>query len=354
MGKGKYTKYDHNIWLVQRRLKGLLGIFYDAKILRKYATEKYIHANYGKVIDDEHVIQPPAVEKITFDILSDIIRIKHKEACARIKRLFSVDIEKYIRNYRIVKEFKEGNAYGTIFTVVPAKDLSSSTKHRFEHRHILKIQDNRKDNMGLALEYEAHVHRMFNKYKLAPRIFVEHHVALPKSRRRISIVVMDKYRDATTKSMLNGRDVSPNVLDHVYKNIVHILGVMCRHNLVHGDLHWDNIGVEFDEKLKSSFRYRFNLLDFGQSAYGTKCDRRLELLQLLRTLRKFDFTKSTVDYLEKKLYGLYKSISKHDRVDMTPKGPYGYEKVQYKLWNEYMDTIHEKQKLKYAKKLKLY
>lgn len=328
----------------------LIGTVYNRTIAKKY-TEKYIHTKYGKYIPANHNLTDAETLRLSYDIVSDLVKVKHKDLCKQIKRTFSIDIEKYIRGYHIVNMLNEKNANGKIYTLIPSKDLLSSTKHRFEHRHILKIQDNRK-HLGLALEYETHMQHMFNKCKLAPKIIKEYHIALPKGRRRVSVVIMDKYRDATVKYMLDNRNVSKSDLDALYNEIVAILNTMCKHNLIHGDLHWDNIGIEFDEKLKKTLRYKFSLLDFGQSTKG-KCDLRVEILQLLRTLFLFNFKQSTIDYLENKLYKLYKSLFK-ERLDKKYSGPYGYDKMSGKYWSMYINDIHNVHEKQYAKKIHIH
>jgi predicted unusual protein kinase regulating ubiquinone biosynthesis (AarF/ABC1/UbiB family) len=87
-------------------------------------------------------------------------------------------------------------------------------------------------------------------------------------------------------------------LDNILETVELILDKMCEKNLIHGDLHWGNIGFQDMYSQSRSVLANFSiisnnnsithhvaplLIDFGFSKRGS-CKPDIELAQLIRTL----------------------------------------------------------------------
>lgn len=290
----------------------------------------------------KHNVSDEALMRVAFDVFSAIVKDHHKKCVVEIKKLFGIDILKYLNGFIIAKRLNAKNAFGTLYFIYQPSYFKPNTKDRFAYRHILKIQNSRLDEPGL--KYEAFMQKRFAKCGLAPKILYDYHMVLHG--KKLGIIIMEKYSGNTIPQILERNTLSSNELNQVYTTLIRMLELMCKHNLIHGDLHWDNIGV-IEDPTARPLRFRYSLLDFGQSSVG-KCDLRVELLQLLRTLRMFSFKQGNIRYLEDKLYAYYMNRFKHDKLHKTPNGNYGYIATHRRAWDAYMDNVYMRNAVKYG------
>jgi len=308
----------------------------------------YVHKKYAALLPS-NVNSPERDYKVAAaGIFSEIVQSNHKKYALDIQRKFGINIEKYLHGYKIAKNIGVQSAYGTLYFVYAPANFDPAKGAFFARRHVLKIQKNRRGEFGLA--YEAHVHKKFAAHGLAPKIMHDHHLRLHDNV-ELGIMIMDKYSQNTVESMFK-RDLSKFDFDMIYEGVIRILNKLCAHGLIHGDLHWGNIGIEFNERAPNKdWPFTLSLLDFGQSTEA-KCNMRLELLQLLRTISMMQFkNKNMRVYLEHKLYNYYKSKFK-DGLKMQFGGSQGYENYHGVEWNRNIEKIFSPKAAAYLRKFK--
>ena len=118
--------------------------------------------------------------------------------------------------------------------------------------------------------------------------------------------------------------VSQEVLDNVVRFVVMVIKQLCKDNLIHGDLHWENFGYRWVLTPNGGLTVQPILIDFGSSA-SAPCNPKLEVLQLLRTLdpeMPGKFNESNAAYIHDLLHKIYvksygrltKSFDTYDRL----------------------------------------
>lgn len=118
---------------------------------------------------------------------------------------------------------------------------------------------------------------------------------------------------------------SEEILDHIFTELIGLIEYMCKHNKIHGDLHYGNIIIKGQEKLM--------LLDFG-FASESKCNVELSLLQLIRTTFP-EITggsrtlRRNMTHLRSKLLALYNTL--------FPTLPSNFRVIDTR-WKEVVDT----------------
>lgn len=112
---------------------------------------------------------------------------------------------------------------------------------------------------------------------------------------KLSVIVMP-VMDFTLTSWLKTRR-SPEDLEKLLIEISSIIKNLCANNLVHGDMHFSNMGV---------YKGKLILIDFGRSAAGP-CNIALELLNLLR-FTEIDgvIEQHNADYLRHRILKVFK------------------------------------------------
>ena len=153
--------------------------------------------------------------------------------------------------------------------------------------------------------------RLFSNYGLGPEIFDTLLLNRPNGK-KLGIIVMEKI-DMTLEKFLRDEQ-RRDTLDRIINWIQHYVNQMCKYNLVHGDLHFDNIGL----KLTKDGKMRPLLIDFGYSSRN-KCEPMLEYLQLLRTvdpsyskmnINNYNYLHSRLLHIFTKDYVIEKDIEK--------------------------------------------
>lgn len=91
-------------------------------------------------------------------------------------------------------------------------------------------------------------------------------------------------------------------LDIILRLVLSLLREMHSHKISHGDYHWKNIGIKYDEN-KKKFDMMVLDLEFGEF----NSNERLDMLQLLRSLDKkySDINENNSLYLRNKLIQIY-------------------------------------------------
>lgn len=153
-------------------------------------------------------------------------------------------------------------------------------------------------------------------------------------------------------------------LDYVIYALDKTITALCRNQLIHGDLHWGNIGFQtvasnpyddidvipiYDSNGRIVSGVAPLLIDFGLSSKG-KCNPDLEIAQLLRTLSPKYMPKvdsKTRDYLYVKLIDMLEKYGKYDlplkqlRVIKPRRQEFDYfDKLYEQLHKKYLRVKH--------------
>jgi tRNA A-37 threonylcarbamoyl transferase component Bud32 len=140
---------------------------------------------------------------------------------------------------------------------------------------IVKIQHIRPVDVDFV-NHEFNLQNRFYDAGLAPKVYTQFFEY--KDGQLVAFTVMERVDDILGNYLHNKRSVE--VLDRILLFILRYFLVVCRTSLVHGDLHWDNIGLMLDV---DTDEYKIVMIDFGFSK-ETICRPYLGLVQLLRTL----------------------------------------------------------------------
>lgn len=112
-------------------------------------------------------------------------------------------------------------------------------------------------------------------------VFSQHDLALPnlgssymvnEDGEYLSVITMPVLDDILGAYLTQKRPQGE--VQKIGNDLLKMLFVMCRYGLVHGDMHYNNIGI---------YKGKLKLIDFGRSVQGP-CNKAIELTQLLRTL----------------------------------------------------------------------
>jgi hypothetical protein len=150
------------------------------------------------------------------------------------------------------------------------------------------------------LQYETYMHNKFYNAKVgAPKPYFGIEFKSSGKDVYVSGMKLDPYavNFGLFNDLLTKKNAQPIVLDYIIKSIDAVLNQMCEKNLVHGDLHWDNIGFQDMNSQSKTVLIEFPMMqnygvynyvsplviDFGFAGQGA-CNPDLEILQLVRTL----------------------------------------------------------------------
>jgi hypothetical protein len=184
----------------------------------------------------------------------------------------------HIKDIRFARKLGSGRN-GLVFEICNP-DISSSV--------IVVKFDISPEKFGFETEFE--MQSDFYAFGLAPKPMGILH----------DIFVMGKI-DGTLGQLLKTK-MSFDMLDQIIFGITDLLFRMCDANLMHRDMHWDNIAYIVDIETK---KIHYLLIDFGSARFG--CDPQLELAQMIRTsfLNSRDVT--NMSYIREHLIKMFKT-----------------------------------------------
>ena len=218
-----------------------------------------------------------------------------------IEKKYGPILVKYLKPFVITQLIAKG-AMGDVFIACDRNDCLK----------VVKIQ--KLDHMKF-FSNELKMQKHFYKLGLAPKIIKA--FTFLNNKTEYSVVVMEKV-DLTLGDLLK-RNLDKEILDQIITMVYGIIDVLTKEKLIHGDLHWMNIGLVWD-KHENHIMLKPLLLDFGWSWNDeTNVLPELEITQLLRTLNRkyFPVNKQNEKVIES---GLYKLLS-----TFQPKFPRNYD-----------------------------
>jgi tRNA A-37 threonylcarbamoyl transferase component Bud32 len=138
-----------------------------------------------------------------------------------------------------------------------------------------------------------------SEYGLAPHIFRTE--ALRNGRKAFVVILMEEI-DGVLSDLLS-EPLSDRSLQEICTLIYDIIIFLCKIQFVHGDMHWDNIGYV----TTSRKTIRLILIDFGFSHTESRCNPRLEIAQLIRTLDLLQVDAGNAEYIDNYFTTVYEN-----------------------------------------------
>jgi len=152
-----------------------------------------------------------------------------------------------------------------------------------------------------AIGEDIEILEKLGKYNLAPKIY-KTDVFTDEAGNDMSYVEMERL-DGTIYDLLK-TELSQKDLDLILRLINQLLIMLHKMKLSHGDFHWENIGIVYNENKDCIF---LKMFDFEFASH--KNDFRREVAQLIRTVdKKYTplIAESNRSYIKKKLESYYK------------------------------------------------
>lgn len=125
-------------------------------------------------------------------------------------------------------------------------------------------------------EQEFKMQQRFAQYDLAPQPLY-YHIDLHNP--HFTFIVMTRLRGGVLDHLFEFK-LRRSFIRHIVELVRQLLEKCCVLNLVHGDMHWNNIGYD------DSKEFKLQLIDFGRSTNGP-CQEKMEYAQLIRTTFPF-------------------------------------------------------------------
>lgn len=210
---------------------------------------------------------------------------------------FGVEFDQFITpGYKLEKILGEGS-YGTAYL---------ACKNKYDCK-VYKAQLI-KGNHTKEFLHEVYMQQKFAKINLAPKL--TNSILFQKKKKNYGFIEMEAV-DGTLQDLLKTKR-NDEFLDRVIVWCGDIIEVMCNEDIIHGDLHWGNIGFKLVLNPNGDvINIQFMLIDFGWACCKKKiaCNIELELSQLLRTVRlgvSRKMHKYNRSYIEKALLAIYR------------------------------------------------
>ena len=141
---------------------------------------------------------------------------------------------------------------------------------------VIKIQYNKYETIRSEIRSQQHL----ASYDLAPHIFCSDAIMSENTGNKAFVVIVMEKIDGVLYELLK-QPLSFQSLQDICDVIYDIIIKLCAIESIHGDFHLENIGYV----ITGSDKIRFMLIDFGFSQTETGCNPRLEITQLLRSLK---------------------------------------------------------------------
>ena len=202
---------------------------------------------------------------------------------------------------------------------------------------VFKIQ---KINDNVLPEYiyrEIQMQKKMSDIGLAPAIF-DYDI-----NKNYFLIEMEKIDGVIEDILLEKLD--NDTLDLIIRQVSDIIDLLCKNGVVHGDMHWGNIGFRFIVGKYDNLLLQSMLIDYGLSCCVDKnigCRPKLEYAQLIRTLAPeyIDMNNYNRLYLTKKLYDIWLNKFGGDYAhDLLPEEIWSlFDKIQLKEFRGFEDS----------------
>lgn len=211
-------------------------------------------------------------------------------------------------DYDIIKLLGKGS-YGRVYLTC-ANDIFDCRVIKIQYLDSIDKDD---------LFHEIAMQKKFAEIDLAPQIY-NYKIVKSKNnkegKKEFGLIEMEKV-DGVLDDILKVRQPK-KILDSIVIWIADLIDTLCENNLVHGDMHFGNIGYSIILKnnktdvsldnISDNFLFKLMLIDFGWSCCKHKeirCNPELELLQVIRTINIGKMDQFNREYLFDKFYTLY-------------------------------------------------
>ena len=210
-----------------------------------------------------------------------------------------------LRGWRLIR-FLGGGAYGKVFQMQDPTGKIVAVKFMVENER------------GEA-EKEVRAQRIFHGLALSPPVFA-HETIKTHGGVKMHLIVMGRI-DITLEERLCMAGTDVGKIRKIADDVVNLMARMRTAQVTHGDMHTQNVAYE-----ARGGKYVPLLIDFGQSS--TKANEpAVDAEQLIRVLLNDNYTYSYII-----VHALRDYLDKFVTYQLT-----GDDRVQYNLWNKYMD-----------------
>lgn len=259
-------------------------------VLKKGAIGKKLTGKVSKAKKTTSRKKSPKRKKLKFSF---------KRIPPRTKALISVDVMDHVsviaKPYRLVKFINNGE-YGAAYLGHYVSSDGRDLYRVFKLQAIYRLAEMKDFKKEIIMQIK------FSTYNLAPKI---HHHEIYKTigGKLVGIISMDKVYG--TAAQIFRKNQSVEVMDHFVQWVLKTIKFMCSVGVIHGDMHFDNIGYTM-----VGDNIEYSLLDFGLSCCKNpvKCFEELELVQILRSLNTFSVTEENAAYLRRVFYDILSSL----------------------------------------------
>lgn len=221
-------------------------------------------------------------------------------------------------DFIILKQIGKGN-YGRVYLL--CKDDNGQCRKDYVLKLQRKSPKQSTTKFKQDIDHEIQMHKKFFKAGIAPELITNYYFT--HRNQLYSVIVMSKVN--VLNDDLNTFPKSMDVDRYctlVVNKIDKLVKTMCKHRLIHRDMHNENIATLIHDTefvWQSQTPFKLLLIDFGMARSG-RCNPRIEILQLVRSLMidKDEFKNQKLfECLTQKLYQLYTRYARKNSVPFT-------------------------------------
>jgi len=239
----------------------------------------------------------------------------------------------------IFRRFIGAGSYGSVFLVSLANKATI----------IIKVQVGQSKK---EIEHEYYMHERFYHYRIgAPKPY------FLMFYKKIALIGMQLKPHAIKFGVFSTYlrfPLNKKILQYMIDSVDHLVHKMCKHDLIHADMHWGNIGfqrVVNEQPTNPTFKFNYKgevhnltpmIIDFG-FAKEAKCFPDVELIQLVRTLYP-QFNNAVHpknrDFLYNRLIELISKYSRY-KINLSEHPRWTYSELEQieKLYSKFMKRL---------------
>ena len=231
--------------------------------------------------------------------------------------------------------YLSSGASGDVYEIQP---IITGLEHAHTIMKIEKIDKSHKDVYNIA--FEVFMQNRFHDVGISPEM--SNFNIFKHKNSDYTAIIMEEVPYILENYLKVER--TNEILEALLEQIYHILDIMCENDLVHGDMHGGNMALTYSFEDETnipdpSFAEQpltVKLIDLGWASPG-KCNRQLELAQLIRTT-EFITNKKNKKYLRQKLIERYNTLFPNTPLSVNIRWE-GINKIFTDLHYQYQNQI---------------
>jgi len=212
-------------------------------------------------------------QKLITQPTSVVVPISRNKLAA-LEREFGDGYREYLDGFTITdpKKTRDGalgaGSYGSVFAL----------ERRGKMPRIIKFNElTRTNEVAFNADVKNNIFLTERGSQLSPAIHA--HGKYRHGNKTFGILTTDKI-SMTLSDFLKKYKLDKNYMELIYENFRTFFNRLCRYKMIHGDMHFENIGVVFDYKGIMSFQ----LIDWGLGEMSQTCNPCADITQMMRCL----------------------------------------------------------------------